>query len=64
MKTKIKELGQALLVKQKALYVIEAMKKTRRPPMALLREIQDIKRALKHLRQQKQKAGKKQYFSQ
>jgi hypothetical protein len=64
METKIKELEQALLIKQKALYVIEAMKKTRRPPVALLQEIQAVKQALKRLKQQQLKAGKKQYFSQ
>lgn len=59
METKIKELEQALLVKQKALYVIEAMKKTRRPPVALLQEIQAVRQALKRLKQQQLKAGKK-----
>jgi hypothetical protein len=61
METKIKDLEQELLVKQKVLHVIEEMKKTRRPPVTLLQEIHALKLALKQLKQQKVKSDKKRF---
>jgi hypothetical protein len=61
METEIKKLEQQLFVKQKALIIIAELKKTRRPPVTLLQEIQTLKLALKRLKQQKMKSDKRRF---
>lgn len=62
METKIKKLEQDILVRQKALHT-RSPAESRRPPVALLQEIQHLKLALKELKRLKLKADKKKFSS-